>query len=638
MLCLSTFLKYSFLFLLSIVQSFNYMNHIPFIILYLNNELGLNNLNYILLVIFFVAYDVMKYIFSFFIIRIIKLLDTHELITISICFLTMIQLIFSFVLYYKRNLYIFILYRALLSLFNNINSFISIPIIVLFKNKKIPYKLQFFAILQRITNFLLFPVILYFIHGYLSIFCFFLSIICFICFILYTIIFICMNNKKYSFNYYPQISEKGSRKHKNDLIYEQNEESKNNSSSQGKKFEFLKRNMNINKVAQNNSASFNNDLSGINSNNINQLEYRSDNYGDNTNLVIIPNNENILKNDLYNNGNKNIDINTDNNGLSNEILKNFHGIENKNINENFKTNTVKLKQNDKHEIMINKDLTNALDVNSNPNNSKFEINNKLTSNNIIIQKPIPIGNNSSHTRKNVNNINYIHDSYSSNKKLKIHSSNEKLIKYEYKTIFTFIYSATKFINYLSLFMLILKYYSIKNFLNENKIKGIDSGFDEIILMFSLYYFINIFLLPFNKMMTSFAVKKISCVKKYFFYPTLLLFLITSEIFSYLFLLNNMNIRKNIILCFIFEIIMYECSMIILSYYNALVIVNGLKQHSIKEIKYFGNFFGGISFIGINIIRFMFMIISSIKVFDTYFFYGIFSFFILLVLIIGIKYI
>ena len=638
MSCLSTILKYFFLFLLSIVQSFNYMSHIPFMILYLNTELEPNNLNYILLVIFLVVYDITKYIFSFLLIKLIKLLDIHELISISICFLTMVQLIFSFILYYKRNLYIFILYRILLSLFNNINFFISSPIIVLFKNKKIPYKLKFFAILQRVTNFLLFPVFLYLMHDYLSIFCFFLSIICFICFVLYVIVFICMDNKKYTINYYPQISEKESQKHKNDLIFEQNVEQKNNSYSPGKKFKFLKKHTNINNVGQNNSASMNNDLSGINSNNINQLEYKSENYGDNTNLVIIPNNDNNAKNYLYNNGSKNIDINTDNNGLSNEILKNFREIENKNISENFKTNTVKFKKNEKQEIIINKELANALDVVSNPNNSKFEINNKLAHNNILIQTSVPSGNNKTHKRKQVSKMNNMRNSCGSKNKLNVHTYNEKMIKNKYKIIFTLVYSAIKFINHFSLFMLILKYYSIKNVLNEYKINGITSNFGEIILMFSCYYFINIFLLPFNKMMTTLAIKKRSCVKKCSFYPALLIFLITSEIFSYLFLENSMHIRKNIILCFIFEIIMYECSMIILSYYNASVIVNGLNQYSIKDMKSFGNFLGGISFIVVNFVRWVFIVISKIKLFDSYFFYGVFSFFILLVLIIGIKYV
>ena len=200
--------KFLVLLLLSMVHSFNYVIHIPFILLYLYIIKTINFELYIYLSFCLVIYDISKFFFKAFSIKIMKLIGVHEFISFSLGLLILVQLGFSFTFYYHKNLIIFLAYRLFLSLFNNLSSFIIFPIKQLYNNKKTKNRLETFSFYQKFFNFLIFPIGIYILSDLnsFSILCFFLSIINLFCFLKYLIIFICKNkNEK---QYYPQVSEK----------------------------------------------------------------------------------------------------------------------------------------------------------------------------------------------------------------------------------------------------------------------------------------------------------------------------------------------------------------------------------------------------------------------------------------------
>lgn len=168
--------RFLVLLLLSMVQSFNYAIHIPFIILYLYIIKSINFELYIYLSFSLVIYDISKYFFKLFSIKIIKLIGVHEYISFSLGLLILIQLGFSFTFYYHKNLIIFIAYRLFLSLFNNLSSFIIFPMRILYNNKKIKNRLESFSFYQKFFNFLIFPIGIYMLSDLNS-----FSIISFFC-------------------------------------------------------------------------------------------------------------------------------------------------------------------------------------------------------------------------------------------------------------------------------------------------------------------------------------------------------------------------------------------------------------------------------------------------------------------------
>ena len=90
-------LKYLCLCFLSITYSFNYLNYIPFIIIYLRETKILDIYHNIYLLIYFIMYEVIKY-FSFGLtIRINDLIGEHYYYSLSICIISVINLIFSFI-------------------------------------------------------------------------------------------------------------------------------------------------------------------------------------------------------------------------------------------------------------------------------------------------------------------------------------------------------------------------------------------------------------------------------------------------------------------------------------------------------------------------------------------------------------
>ena len=382
--------KFIILLILSMVQSFNYINHIPFILLYIYH---LNNINftiYIHITLGLVIYDIFKYFFKLFSIKMMRLIGIHEYLSFSLGFLIIIQIGFSIFFYYYKHLLIFIAYRIFLSLFNNLSSNITFPISLLYNNKKINKRMESFSFYQKFFNFLIFPICIFILSDLnsFSYFCLLLSIINIICFIIYLIVFLCNNNQKEKM-YYPQVSEKiqNKKNHNMNLIKEQN--NKNSKIITNKK--------DINKLK-------------TSKNNIN-----SENYGDNTNLEII---SGEIKNKLFlnnkNNRNNNIKINiNDNHEASINFCKNISELaNNKGIKNNYNDNSLKNRLYQKNNTNINNsEIINKIESSSdvalgqfygeNKNKPKLEINY-----NNSYQKPISFQTSNNQQNNHIsNNIN-----------------------------------------------------------------------------------------------------------------------------------------------------------------------------------------------------------------------------------------
>lgn len=618
--------KYLILIFLSLVQSFNYINHLPFILLYLYIINDLNFLTYIYLTIILVIYDITKYFFKLISIKMMRLIGIHEFLSFSLGLLIIIQVGFSFIFYYYKSLLMFIVYRILLSLFNNLSSFIIYPISRLYNNKKINNRLESFSFYQKIFNFLIFPlgiVILTDLNSF-SNFCLILSIINTFGFILYLITFMCNYNNKER-QYYPQVSEKVPNKNNNiiNIIKEQN----------NKISQIITNKKECNKLKSS-------------KNNIN-----SENFGDNTNLAII---SGEIKNKIFLNHNKNIKNNnininiSENHEASINFYKNISDIDNRKTKNNFIDNSLKNKLYQKNNSNINNSeiinkIESSSDVvlgqfygdNNNKNKSKFDINH-----NNSYQKPASIKTNKdkNHISKNINNINTVKNSsllinHSNNNKknIKIKISNKSFI---YLIIINSIF---KFIHFFSMFLLLIKFYEVKIFMNENKIYNINTSLIEIMILFGLYYFINIFLFIINKFLTSFIVKGGCFIKYIVFYLLQVIYLISLLSFIFIFVKKNLFNRKNIIINFIIQLIISENSMILLIYYNKLAVNKGLNQKILKETKSLGILIGAVLFILFNIGRGIFLYIIKMKIylFDNYLLYIVFLIFFVFLFIIGI---
>ena len=104
-------------------------------------------------------------------------------------------------------------------------------------------------------------------------------------------------------------------------------------------------------------------------------------------------------------------------------------------------------------------------------------------------------------------------------------------------------------------------------------------------------------------------------------------------FIYIFFNKTVIIRKNIILLFVFELSIFETSMIMLIHYNKLAVNKGLNQNILKKIKSLGIVFGAILFIIFNSFRGMILYIFKMNL-DSYFLYSTFLIFAILLFIIG----
>ena len=155
------------------------------------------------------------------------------------------------------------------------------------------------------------------------------------------------------------------------------------------------------------------------------------------------------------------------------------------------------------------------------------------------------------------------------------------------------------------------------------------------------YFLNIFLYLINMVYTTNALKN-KIIKYSFYYLSLLTLLISSIFFIYYYLkgadnskYNFDNIRKEIVLIFVFNFIMNESTMIMSIFYNITGKNNGFGEKILKEIKSISVFFAGILFL---IIQSLTIIINSKTKdlpFENYFYYIIFNGFIIIIFLISL---
>ena len=245
-------IKYLCLYFLSMAQSFNYLNYIPFIILFLRESKNIDLKNNIFLLIYFISYEILKYFSTCLTTRLNDLMGEHFYYSLSICILSVINLIFSFISFSYYNIYILILHRILISLFNNIASSIDLPLSLFYSKKQIIFKKRNFSFIQKLTNFFFFLFYLLFFNHFKKfyLFCFFLSVLNLICFILSLIIITCHKENLYN-NYIPSLSEKDN---ENSII----------KTSQKGKLDNVKNNEIMVEIYNNNSVSNNNMSTGIN--------------------------------------------------------------------------------------------------------------------------------------------------------------------------------------------------------------------------------------------------------------------------------------------------------------------------------------------------------------------------------------
>ena len=163
-------LKYICLCFLSLTYSFNYLNYIPFIIIYLRETKILDIYHNIYIIIYFIMYEIIKY-FSFGLtLKISDLIGEHYYYSLSICIISVINLIFSFISFSYFNIFILIFYRIFISLFNNISSNINLPLSLFYTKKLIIFKKRNFSFIQKLTNFLFFLIFLSF-YNFLTVCC-----------------------------------------------------------------------------------------------------------------------------------------------------------------------------------------------------------------------------------------------------------------------------------------------------------------------------------------------------------------------------------------------------------------------------------------------------------------------------------
>ena len=286
-------IKYLCLCFLSMIQSFNYLNYIPFIIIFLREIKNIDIYNNIFILIYFISYEIAKYFSPSLTIRINALIGDHFYYTLSICILSVINLIFSFFTFSYFNIYILVAHRILISLFNNIASNIDLPLSLFYSKKQIIFKKRNFSFIQKLTNFLFFFFYLLFFNSLKKfyIFCFLLSVLNLFGFIISLIIITCHKENLYN-RYIPNLSEKEiensviktAKKSKMDNknneiivdVYNNNSVSNNNMSTGINNVENL---MNENKNKANSNLIYNesikNDVKSIDSSNKNKPKINS---------------------------------------------------------------------------------------------------------------------------------------------------------------------------------------------------------------------------------------------------------------------------------------------------------------------------------------------------------------------------
>ena len=294
-------IKYFCLFFLSLTQSFNYLNYNPFIIIYLRETKSLDLNNNIFLFLYFIIYEIAKYFSIGITARLNYLIGDHYYYSLSICILSVVNLIFSFFSFSFYNIYILIVHRIFISLFNNITSNIDLPLTLFYSKKQFIFKKRNYTFIQKLTNFIFFVCFLLFFIYFKKfyIFCFLLSVMNLLSFIISLIIVSCHKDNIYN-QFVPSLSEKEN---------ESNVRTSQKGKTENRNNEIVVEGENINISMSNN---INNISTGIN--NMDNL------IKDNKNKM----NNNLIYNELVKNDNKSLDISNKNKLSNNSTF--FRGI------------------------------------------------------------------------------------------------------------------------------------------------------------------------------------------------------------------------------------------------------------------------------------------------------------------------
>ena len=540
--CIHSSVKFICLAFLSITHSFNYLNHITFILLSLKEKEKIEKSYHVYIIIYFIIYEIMKYVTNNITIKFIKFIGDHVYFSLSICILAVINLIFSFVSFSYSSIFVYILYRIFISLFNNIASYIDLPISLLYQKKEFHFKKRNFSFLQKISNFLFFLCFLkcFKYSKNFNFYCFFLAFLNLLCFIFTLIILGC--NKESIYNkYYPNVQERET--------YQLNEKNKKNN-----------------------------------------------------------------KEEIPNKSNNDIEIKIDNT-INNSNSSSVH---NNNITTNMNNTDNYMKQ--QQNLILNKP-NNSIKIEDQSNNENRGSNNSNTWRGFLF--PFLFLEN---------------------------NTNQNLYPQKIKIVIGLLVAlvALKCLNFLSLFMVIFKSHEIKlvsyiDKTNEllfpeiSSFLNITSVTEEYIFLFTCYYFLNILFYLINMSYTSCAIKK-KCINYAFYYSSLLLIFCSNIFFVYYYLqkadeinTDKFLIRRNIIMLFLLNLIMNECSMIMSVYYNIKGKESGFVEKTLKDIKSLSVFFAGILFL---LIQILIAVISS----DTNSFEKLFYFIVFISLIIIIYFI
>ena len=558
------------LLILSLTHSFNYQNYISFLILILRDKENIEISTKLYIILYFIIYDIIRYFASNLTMKINRFIGDHAYYALSICILSVINLIFLFLSFTYTNIFLFIFHRIFISLFNSIAQYIDLPLSLLYNRKEFPFKKRNFSFFLKINNFIFFFIFLFLYNYFRKIyyFCFFLSFLNLICFIVSLTILGC--NKENIYNqYYPSISEKD------------------------------------------NNAKF-----------LRAYDLRAK--------------TNIKSNESKNRNKKNLD-NSDNN----DIIVN---IENNNINNNNINTSVNNTDN-----LIQSKAQQNLEISKNNNNSSI-MHNSSIKNKIKFEEQITPNEARSNNSQTLRGFLFPFLFLDNNINPNLYPSKYKIIIY-----LLILFTGTKTINFLSLFILIFKVHRIKiySFVDKNnngllfyefsKYLKIGSIAEEYLFLFMCCYFLNIILYLINMSYTPIAIKR-KTINYLFYYLALVIFLVSSIFFIFYYLQSADNaifqigkIRKNIVLCFLFNFIMNECNMIISIFYNIIGKNNGFREKMLKDVKFLSVFFAGLLFLIIQTIIVIVNKKTETHQLENYIYYILFCIIIFIIFLISILF-
>ena len=591
------FLKIFFLFLLSLSNNFSYMNNIPFLLLYLSNDQNKfyksDLIKLILLVITYLSYDITKFIFYYITKICVKLFRPNNYYSFALLFTAFSNLSFLLIFFLQINIYKFIIYRIIISLFNNVNEFyVNIPLEYIFYNSKknIDNKIDYYLSFQSF-NKIIFYLFLFFRIKQLEDFrliCGVTAIGNIICFIIFFTMSKCYEKKD---------SLKPNCNNDNIINENINDENKNNENVNNIN---IMQEIDLKEKKQNNFANNNNKKNNLNKNNtVVSCNHNSKKL--NTQL-----NYNNNSNNKYQK-NKTEDISMMNNGKSINNLISRDKFENvqKNIfsklnsSQCFSTNP-----NVNHSNYSN-------NVNKNEFNVKKDINNINMDN--LQEIDVVLGKNNDNNIVINNNLN--------NKiqiKFKITDLESKIIK---KMLILF--SLLNYLIYISKYFLLIKVIDFKPYIEIKymKYKKIIGGIKIIFLLFLCYSVIIFLTIPIKYFMLNGYFYKNKSLFTCFYYFSFILSIVSSIVFITLFNSTNslVAIEEKTIGFFGMKLLMNISFFIIKKYYEFKTKKKGIKN--IEKIMRQGEFIGCLLSLLFHTMRYIVKVKYKLNFFDNWVIYG-----------------